>query len=78
VPIVISACLLVRTNVNILKITKIILMKFHIGEFHQKWWCHVNFHIHWAILMSMVAILCADDEFNSINISCSREPLNKT
>jgi len=52
-------------------------MKFHIGEFHQKWWCHVNFHIHWAVLVSMIDTLRADDEFNS-NISCSRKPFNKT
>jgi hypothetical protein len=78
VPIVISACLLVHTNVNISKITTIIFIKFHIGKFHKKWWHHVNFHICWAILVSMVDILFADDEFNPINISCSREPLNKT
>jgi hypothetical protein len=65
--------LLVCTNVNISKITKIVIMKFHIGEPYQKWWSLVNFHIHWANLVSMVDTLCADDEFNSPNISCSRE-----
>ena len=48
-------------------------MKFHNGEFYKKWWLHVKFHIHWANLVSMVDILCADDEFNSLNISCSTE-----
>jgi len=54
--------LLVHTNVNTSKITKIIFMKFHIGEFHKKWWCHVNFHIQWAILVSMVDTLRTGDE----------------